>query len=464
MKSQIELNALYRAIPSVQDLLQDTEWTAFGVRPEYLKLIIQEEVSSLRRDIHSVTAKSPGEIPALIKKNITKRLNQLIFPRLYPVVNATGIILHTNLGRAPFPAAVAKAISDITDVYCNLEIDLSSGKRGRRSSLVEELLCLVTGAEAAFVVNNNAAAILLALRALCREKEVPISRGELVEIGGSFRMPDVMETSGAIMVEVGATNKTHLDDYEQAISINTGALLKVHTSNYRIQGFTESIGIEALALLAHKHNLPLIYDMGSGALVDLAPFNLPAEPVARAVIQSGADIITFSGDKVLGGPQAGIIVGKKEYVARIRKNPLARALRCDKMIYAALESTLRLYLKSDALPKSLPLYRMLAVTPSTLKERANAILASLNNSQIKVEIVETTSQMGSGALPLEKIPSVALRLSSGRFSEEQMAAALRRFQPPVLGYIKENAVFLNLRTVRELEIPLIAQALNSLSD
>jgi len=359
---------------------------------------------------------------------------------------------------------VAEVLGNITDVYCNLEIAISSGKRGRRSSLVEELLCLLTGAEAAFVVNNNAAAILLALRALCRKKEVPISRGELVEIGGSFRMPDVMEASGAIMVEVGTTNKTHLNDYKQAIGVNTGALLKVHTSNYRIQGFTESIGINPLSLLAHKHNLPLIYDMGSGALVDLSPFNLPREPVAKTVYQSGADVITFSGDKVLGGPQAGIIIGKTEYVHQIRKNPLARALRCDKMIYAALEATLRLYLKTDPLPQSLPVYRMLAVPNATLKERANEILASLNNSQINVEIVETNSQMGSGALPLEKIPAVALRVRSERLSEEQIAAALRRFRPPILGYIKENAVFLNLKTVREAEIPLIARALNSLSD
>ncbi|RMF61478.1 MAG: L-seryl-tRNA(Sec) selenium transferase, partial [Calditrichaeota bacterium] len=326
------------------------------------------------------------------------------------------------------------------------------------------LLTLLTGAEAALVVNNCAAAVFLTLNTLCKRKEVIVSRGEQVEIGGSFRMPEVMKSSGAKMVEVGTTNKTHLRDYEAAISPKTGAILKVHTSNYRIMGFTESVEIRDLVELAHQHQLPLIYDMGSGVLEDLQQWGHPPEPLVGEMLEKGVDVVTFSGDKVLGGPQAGIILGKKKFLTKIKKNHLTRALRCDKLIFAALEATLRLYLSPENLPTQLPVARMLTTTSQELWDRAKKIKSALNNTRLEVAVLESFSQMGSGALPLEKIPSVIIKIFSKKTSANRLAKKLREFSPPIIGYVQDDALLLNLRTVRKDEDSILIEALRSIAE
>lgn len=459
-----DLTVLYRAIPSVQELLQSPGFRKYPLHSRYLKQVIQEEIEKLRGQIQTGKSLSPEKIPPVLEKQIYSRLANLFEPGLKRVINASGIILHTNMGRAPLAEAARARVAAVIENYNNLEIDLRSGKRGQRNNHVEELLCLITGAEAAMVVNNCAAAVLLALNTLCNRREVPVSRGELVEIGGSFRMPEVMKVSGARMVEIGATNKTHLKDYEQAITPKTGALLKVHTSNYRIMGFTQSVDEAELVELAHRHGLPLVYDMGSGVIEDLQQWGYPHEPIAREMMEMGVDVVTFSGDKVLGGPQAGIIIGKKKWLDEIKKNHLARALRCDKLIFSALEATLRLYLQPDTLPETLPVAAMLKITPEDLKQRAAVLVSGISNGSLKIEVVDTYSQMGSGALPLEKIPSVALKITSPKISPIKLSEKLRNGNPPIVGYVQDEALFLNLRTVREDELGIIRAALTEFSE
>lgn len=456
------LNNCYRAIPSVQELLQRPEFGEFPIHPRYLKQIIQDEIQALRQWIPRQTRLRPENVPPILLENIRSRLERLFRPGLKRVINASGIILHTNLGRAPLAPAAREHLLRTVENYCSLEIDLASGKRGERGSQVEELLCLLTGAEAALVVNNCAAAVLLVLNSLCNRREVPVSRGELVEIGGSFRMPEVMKASGAKMVEIGSTNKTHLRDYREAITPRTAAILKVHTSNYRILGFSEVPEKPELVALAREHGLPLIYDMGSGIIEDLQQWGYPHEPVAWEIMELGVDVATFSGDKVLGGPQAGIIIGKKKWLEKIKKNHLARALRCDKLILAALEATLRLYLQPATLPQRLPVVALLTVSREELLRRGETLRAQVKNPALRIEVVETHSQMGSGALPLEKIPSAALKIVSSKFSPGKLAGALRRNDPPIIGYIEEDALLLNLRTVREDELGMIEEALKGI--
>ncbi len=451
-------HAALRAIPAVQELLQEPRFAAFPISHSYLKKIIQQEIAALRARLVR-QALAPDAVPEKLVQQILGRSRYFFSPRLQRVINATGIILHTNLGRAPLPAAARQALAAVGEHYCNLEISLETGKRSQRMDHLEDLLCLITGAEAALVVNNCAAAIFLTLTALCRRKEVPVSRGELVEIGGSFRMPEVMKASGAKMVEIGTTNKTHRHDYEAAISPKTGALLKVHTSNYRVLGFTGSVAVAELVTLAHRHGLPLIFDMGSGVLSDVLPETLSGEPLVAEVIRAGADVITFSGDKLPGGPQAGIIVGQKSYLQKIRKHHLARALRCDKLILAALEATVRLHLQPETLRETLPTVRLLSESVETLRARAEWLQNQLMAAGLRVEIVESFAQVGSGAMPLEKLPSVALRITSPRSPAEKLAKNLRRHQPPVIGYVQDDALMLDLRTVREDELETVAMAL-----
>ncbi len=453
----------YRAIPSVQTLLQWEEIRQAPLHIRYLKRIIQEEIDILREKIPVTPSLTAQQIPSRLRGNILHRINQLTQPRLKRVINASGIVLHTNMGRAPLAEVARRAVQEATENYCNLEINLETGRRGQRMALIEDLLCLLTGAEAALVVNNCAAAVFLVLNTLSKRREVIVSRGELVEIGGAFRMPDVMKSSGAKMVEIGTTNKTHLQDYETAITRKTGAILKVHTSNYRILGFTESVEIETLVELAHRHHLPLIYDMGSGVLEDLQQWGFPYEPLAGEMLAKGVDVITFSGDKVLGGPQAGIILGKKEFLGKIKKNHLTRALRCDKLIYAALEATLRLYLNPEQLPETLPVARMLTTSTERLIRRAQAIQEKLVPTSLDVEVVETYSQMGSGALPLEKIPSVAVQVKAPGISVSRLSKRLRQYSPPIIGYVQDDALLLNLRTVREDEDEMIVEALQQIA-
>jgi L-seryl-tRNA(Ser) seleniumtransferase len=449
-----------RQIPSIQELLSDPDIQGSGIDTRYVKQILEQEVDEMRAGIQKAGVEPPLTREVVRKKILAftlQRLKKLQEFQLKKVINGTGIILHTNLGRAPLADSARRHLFEILDHYCNLEIDLDSGKRGDRTFLVEEIICLVTGAESALVVNNNAAAILLVLNSLCRRKEVPVSRGELVEIGGSFRMPEVMKAGMVKMVEIGTTNKTHFRDYSDAITARTSGILKVHTSNYRVMGFTQSVPIEDLVNLANRHRIPLIYDMGSGVIEDLEDWGFSHEPVARDYVKAGVDVVTFSADKVLGGPQAGIIIGKKKYLQKIKKNHLMRALRCDKLTYALLDATLRLYLQPGNLQEILPVAGMLNQSREVLLERGNALLGGLKGLPVKMELIETHSQMGSGALPLEKIPAVALSVIPTGLSVTKFAKAMRINDPAIIGYIEKDALLLNLRTIRDDEIPVIIE-------
>ena len=455
------LQALFRAIPSVQQLQQHPRIASFRVAPEFLTVLINRILDQFRQNLPKRKL-LPEQVLAAIIDDITAQLRRLTEPTLRPVINATGIILHTNLGRAVLPASAVAEFSRIGEHYCNIELDLTTGKRGQRLEHVEPLLQLLTGAEAAAVVNNCAAAVFLTLRALCFRKEVPVSRGELVEIGGSFRMPEVMRSSGAKMVEIGTTNKTHLRDYEGVISGKTGAILKVHTSNYRVVGFTTAPSLEELIQLAQQRELPLIYDLGSGLLTDIPGLPIEKdEPKVKDIVAAGVDVAMFSGDKLLGGPQCGIIVGKKKYVDKIRKHHLMRAMRCDKMTLAALSATLRLYLQPATLPQHLPAHAMLSTSVAELTRRAELVCRSINNPNIQIEITEADSQIGSGALPLKTIPSVALAISGGAKSEHYHQQ-LRDFRTPVIAYIRNDRLLVNLRTILERDTEELINAINAL--
>ncbi len=372
-------------------------------------------------------------------------------PRLRRVVNATGVVLHTNLGRATVAAEAIEAVVAAATGACTLEYDVATGQRGDRDALVEEHLKELTGAEAVTVVNNNAAALILVLNSLADAREAVVSRGELIEIGGSFRIPDIMAKSGARMVEVGTTNRTHARDYAGAIGPDTAMVLKVHTSNYRVVGFTAEVGLAELAGIASEHsNVSVVEDLGSGALVDLTAWGLPSEPVVRDRLAAGADIVTFSGDKLLGGPQCGIIAGRRDLVAAIRKNPLKRALRCDKMTLAALEATLSLYRFSPDLAGRLPVLRALSCPLDELRARAAdaaGLLRAALGEGYTVEIVDSLSQAGSGSQPGVTIPSVALSVASPSHSADALARRFREASPPVIGRIERDRFLLDMRAL-----------------
>ena len=456
---------LLSALPSVDFVMRlaETEGLLERYSRELTTEAVREALGELREAIRAgkPILDASGDREQLAEQALRRaeaKLEALFAPSLKKVVNATGVILHTNLGRAPLPQAARENLARVTDGYCNLEIDLPEGVRGERLSHVDELLCRLTGAEMSAVVNNNAAAVLLSLNTLALGKEVIVSRGQLIEIGGSFRLPEVMQRSGAIMVEVGTTNKTRAADYEAAITENTGAILVAHTSNYRVLGFTEEAELEEVAEIAHRHGLPLIHDLGGGILLDFSKFGLPHEPVVQDSLAAGADVVTFSGDKVLGGPQSGIIVGKAEYIRRIRKNPLMRALRCDKMVFAALEPTLKLFLDEKRLLKEHPTLRMLTEPVEEVQKRAEAFATRVQNLDgFEAEIVESFGQAGSGTLPLEKIPSRAVRLRHASLSAAELANRLRSGNPPVIPYVREDWVYLDFRTVAAEEVETVVQ-------
>jgi len=459
MKRQLQ------AIPSLQELLLHPFLQDSGIDTRYLKLLLDRIIKKYRHSIlsgNTLRETDRDSLTQVILNDTRAQIEQLQHFHLKRVINGSGIILHTNLGRAPLAESTRHSLLEVLENYCNLEIDLESGKRGDRHRLVEEQICLITGAESALVVNNNAAAVLVVLNSLCRHKEVPVSRGELVEIGGSFRMPEVMKAGQVKMIEVGTTNKTRLQDYAEAISAKTGGILKVHTSNYRVMGFTESVTIEELAGLSRQHQLPLIYDMGCGVLENLQEWGFPYEPVARECLQAGVNVMTFSADKVLGGPQAGIIVGAEQYLGKIRKNHLLRALRCDKLTYAALEATLKIYLQPKELREKLPVAQMMTISLTELQIRGNELIKALNDLPLELELTETFSQMGSGALPLEKIPSLALRISPSSLSVNSLAKKLRLSNPAVIGYIEDDKYYLNLRTIRKDEFPLLIEVIRKI--
>ena len=394
---------------------------------------------------------------------LARRIDARLTPRLRSVLNLTGTVIHTNLGRAVLADAALQHLLAVMAAPNNLEYDLASGGRGDRDSIVEELLCTLTGAEAATVVNNNAAAVLLTIAALAHEhadrREVIVSRGELVEIGGAFRMPDVMASAGAHMVEVGTTNRTHPRDYELALNERTALVMKVHTSNYTVQGFTAAVDEATLAGIAHAHGVPLATDLGSGSLVDLAHHGLPREPLPQEMLAAGCDVVTFSGDKLLGGPQAGLIVGSKAAVDRIRKYPMKRALRMSKLPLAALEATLMLYLRPERLVQDLPTLRLLTRPADAIRTLAHALQPSVAEAvapRFTAEVVELQGQIGSGSLPIERLPSAGLALVPSGTSKkgigtalDALTTALRSLPQPVIGRIAEDRLLLDLRCLED---------------
>lgn len=388
-------------------------------------------------------------------ETIASAVSDAARPSLRRVVNATGVVLHTNLGRAPLAEPAIRAIEDVARGFSNLEYDLASGKRGSRYAHCVDLLRHLTGAEDALVVNNCAAAMVLTLNALAQKKEVLVSRGELVEIGGSFRIPDIMARSGARLVEVGTTNRTHDDDYRRAITPKTGALVKVHRSNFAIEGFTSDVSVEKLVFIAAEHGLPVIHDLGSGLMIALDDFGLSGEPTAESAFASGATLVLMSGDKLLGGPQAGIILGKAAAVARLRKNPFVRAMRVDKLTLAALEATLRLYLDPQRAVAEIPVLAMLTASVDSLQARADALLSVLRTGGVDAEVVTSDASVGGGAFPTARIESRAVAVSG---NAERIERRLRLGETPVIGHIANGRVLLDLRTVLAHEEPALSTA------
>jgi len=453
------MNELLRRLPSVDALLAERQLSDLLAvyQREFVRRRCRAAIEEVRRSLleeRTPALTSREEMVALLVDKVLAMVQTDTRNSLRPVINAGGIVLHTGLGRAPLPQSVKENINHVLQGYCNLEYDLESGKRGERNTHIRRLLCEITGAEEALLVNNNAAAVFLALNTLASGKEAIISRGQLVEIGGSFRLPEVMHKSGVIMREVGTTNKTHLRDYEEAITSHTGVIVVAHTSNYRVLGFTEEVELKALCQLAHAHNLPLLHDLGAGVLVDFRQFGLPHEPLVQDSLAAGADVVTFSGDKVIGGLQSGLIVGKRAFLREIHKNPIMRAVRCDKLVYAAMEATLQLFLRHDLLEEHATL-RLLTSSVQVIRQRAERLLQQLSPQTIEalhIRIQDCQSQFGSGALPLETLPSVALVLKSSSLSADDLSRHLRTGEPPIIGYIQDDEVYLDMRTVFEEEV------------
>jgi L-seryl-tRNA(Ser) seleniumtransferase len=393
-------------------------------------------------------------------------LNKSKAPNLRGVVNASGIIIHTNLGRSVLAQEAVDSINQISQNYSNLEYSLSEGKRGSRYSHIEQLIKNITGAEAALVVNNNAAAVMLVLDTLCKGKEAIVSRGQLVEIGGSFRIPEVMSFSGARLVEVGTTNRTHIYDYENNINENTGVLLKVHTSNFKILGFTEEVSTEELVELGIKSSIPVVEDIGSGVLIDFSRYGLTYEPTVQESVRKGVDVITFSGDKMLGGPQAGIIVGKKIYIEKMKKNQLTRALRIDKLTLAALEGTLKLYLDEKQAVQKIPTLNMILSSKEEHKKRANRLRNRLQKLNLNMffKVKEDFSMVGGGAMPTEKLQTFVICIKSEFYSAQFLEKKLREFSTPIITRVNNGEVLLDLRTIQDNEMDTIVDAFRSIGE
>lgn len=460
----MEKNKFYRLIPKV-DVLMESEEIKILCSDTSRELVL-ETVRKITDDIREFINVSDNEADITYKienimPEIRKEIESYILFNMKRVVNGTGTILHTNLGRAVISDVAAERVKHLVTGYSNLEYDLESGARGSRYSHFEKIVTKITGAEAAMAVNNNAAAVLLILSALAKDKEVVVSRGELVEIGGSFRVPDVMSQSGSILTEVGTTNKTHLYDYENAINENTAALLKVHTSNYKIVGFTEAVPLNELAQLAHNHNIPIIEDIGSGVLVDLSKYGLEYEPTVQASIMAGADIVCFSGDKLLGGPQAGIIVGKKSLINKIKKHPLTRALRIDKFTAIALECIFHDYIDENKAAKTIPVLKLINKECEEIKKQADNMKKKLMSEigvSCEIKIEECESQIGGGSLPLERIESFALVFKPLAMTTASLEKQLRHMETPIVGRIVNDYFLIDLRTVLEGEDEIILQA------
>lgn len=460
-------NLLYRSIPKVDVLLESQTIQEMIERysRDSVMEAIRAEMDNLRAFIGGCDEEDKAqEQIALLVSHIGDAVEKMHTPNMKKVINGTGTILHTNLGRAPISREHMKKAFDIVTGYSNLEYNLEEGRRGERYSHFEKLLCKITGAEAAMAVNNNASSVLLILSSLAKGGEVIVSRGELIEIGGKFRIPDVMTQSGATLVEVGTTNKTHVSDYEENIIEETKALLKVHTSNYKIVGFTESVGIDELMPIAKEHGIPVIEDLGSGVLIDLSKYGLTYEPTVQESVAKGADVVCFSGDKLFGGPQAGIIVGKKKYIDMMKKNQLTRALRIDKFTAATLELVLQEYLSEEQAVQHIPVLRMITEPLDEVARRARSLARTIRSTDLpaKVDVVSCESQIGGGSLPMERIPSMAVAIRPKHESVAALEDQMRHLTVPMIPRTVNDTIMLDVRTVETEDFKLIAAELQEL--
>ena len=460
-------NDFFPLIPKVDELLNSSE-----IKP-YFKTIpraliveaIRDEIDKIRKKLMKM---EDEDLPSNFNIDQAKLINDTIKNmckknefNLRKVINATGVVLHTNLGRAILSESIIGQIASIAGNYSTLEFDIKTGERGSRYDHVEQILTKLTGAESALVVNNNAAAVLLVLGTMAKNKEIILSRGQLVEIGGSFRIPEVMEQSGATLVEIGTTNKTHLSDYEKAINEETAALLKVHTSNYKIMGFTKEVELASLVELGARYNIPIIEDLGSGTLIDLSKYGIQKEPTVQESIAAGVDVVTFSGDKLLGGPQAGIIIGKKKYIDPMKSNPLTRAFRVDKLTLSALEATLKLYYDEEIAISKIPTLNMLTISSADLEKKAEELKKRLDNNveNYLVEIIHGFSQVGGGSLPLVELPTMFVTVKPHKISINKCEELLRNYKIPIIARISDNKLILDVRTIDVKDFEIISEAI-----
>ncbi|WP_099187394.1 L-seryl-tRNA(Sec) selenium transferase [Tepidibacter mesophilus] len=459
---------LFSLLPSVDEVLNDK--IIIELIKEYPRSLvvdtIRKNIDNIRKNIINLEEDQLNNFSIDYDKfinNISNELRLSYSLSLKKVINATGVVIHTNLGRSLLADSIKEEVWKVASRYSNLEYDINKGKRGSRYSHLEEIIKNITGAEDVLVVNNNAAAVLLVLSTMSKNKEAIVSRGELVEVGGSFRIPKVMEESGAILREVGATNKTHMSDYEDAINENTGVLLKVHTSNYRVLGFTGSVDIDELSRLSKEHDIPVIEDLGSGLFIDISKYGLSYEPTVIDSLKKGADVVTFSGDKILGGPQAGIIVGKKEYIEKMKKNQLTRALRVDKLTIAALEATFRLYLDEKKAVEEIPTLRMLTYSMDKLNDKARKLYEIIKNQNldIDIKIEDGYSQVGGGSMPLETIDTKVITIVPKNMGVSELEEKLRLSEDSIVARVYDNKYVLDVRTIFDDEFESISKQLTN---
>ena len=465
MKLSENQQKLLRSLPGVDQVLERCKKDPFfeDIPKTVVVSSVRQAVDSRRNRILAADQNffEDSLSDSALMESVKSAVGKAMTPNLKHLVNATGVVVHTNLGRSLLPDVVLENVALIAGRYSNLEYDLEAGKRGSRYSSVEGILCEISGAEAGMVVNNNAAAVLLCLETMARNKEVIVSRGELVEIGGSFRVPDVMAKSGGILREVGTTNRTHLKDYEQAIDEQTALLLKVHRSNYLIVGFTAEVSLKELVALGARRGKPVMEDLGSGTFIDFSKYGLVKEPTVQESVAAGADVVTFSGDKLLGGPQAGLIVGKKPILDRVRQNPLARALRIDKMTLAALEATLRLYRDEQKAIRLIPTLHMLTMGLAEIADRASRLTESLNeigDSRLQITLIDLSSKAGGGALPVLDLPSKCLKIKIQDMPVNTLEKNMRQNTPPIIGRIEDDGFVVDPRTLRHDDLPIIRSA------
>lgn len=460
-----ENQKLLATLPSVDEILKSNQGAELlNVYPKrYVIQAIRKAIDMRRKEI--LKGKSVDLSEEMLTADIEVIVKRLSSFSLIPLINATGVVIHTNLGRSLLSRSAVENIRIVSESYSNLEYDIEEGKRGKRYTHVKRILREVTGAEDALVVNNNAAAVMLCLNTIAKGKEVIVSRGELVEIGGSFRIPDVMKSSGAVLHEVGTTNKTHLSDYEKAINENTALILKVHKSNYRIIGFSGEVPIEDLVGLGQRYHIPVMFDLGSGCILDLRNYGIYDEPAVKDIIESGVDLTTFSGDKLLGGPQGGVIVGRKKYIEEIQKNPITRAVRIDKLTLAGFEATLMDYVDEEKAIKNIPTLRMLLQKPERIKARANKIAKKLKKeiNKTKISVIADTSRAGGGSLPEKDFPTyvVAIKPLELEISVNDLEERLRKKNPPIIARIREDILILDARTIQDKEIPFLVKGIKS---